>query len=127
MNGTHIMNNLNEKQIETKTKIEQFANLFGVDPKWACAIAMTESSLGLKQKSLTGCLGVFQMSLVAMKDLLQEIGQIDDDVVDIACGLSFLWLLLKRWKTMEEATNHFCDPNDRGFYWDKVQEYMKGE
>lgn len=115
---------MNKKQLETKAKIELFAQLLGIDPKWAVAVAMVESSLGLKQKSGTGCLGVFQMSTIAMKDLLLEMTKIDDDIIDIACGLLFLRLLLKRWGSMEEATNHFCDPADRGFYLKKVQILM---
>jgi hypothetical protein len=116
---------LTQKQIETKTEIEFFAKLFGIDPVWASAVAMVESALGTAQKSPTGCLGVFQMSLIAMKDLLQSMEQVDDDMVDIVCGIAFLKLLFKRWKTIEEATNHFCDPNDRVFYFDRVKKYMR--
>lgn len=116
---------LNQKQIETKTKIEIFARLFNVDPAWASAVAMTESSLGLHQMSPTHCRGVFQMSSIAMKDLLLTMDQIDDDLVDIVCGLAFLRLLLKRHGTQEGATKHFCDPNDRGYYWDRVRYFMK--
>jgi len=118
------MKNLNEKQLETKIKIEFFAKLFGVDPSWAVSVAMVESALGTAQKSPTGCLGVFQMSSIAMKDLLWEMEKIDDDLIDIICGIAFLRLLRKRWKTMEEATNHFCDPDDRSFYLDRVKRYM---
>ena len=119
------MKNLTEKQIETKVKIEFFARLFGIDPKWAVAVAMTESSLGRFQKSPTGCSGVFQMSGIAMKDLLLSMRDIDDDMVDIVCGIAFLRLLSKRWKTVEEATKHYCDPADRPFYIDRVKQYMK--
>jgi membrane-bound lytic murein transglycosylase MltF len=121
MRGT--LKNLTQKQIETKVKIEFFARLFGVDPKWAIAIAMVESSLGLAQKSPTGCSGVFQMSTIAMKDLLLSMRDIDDDMVDIVCGIAFLRLLLKRWKTIEGATERFCDPNDRSFYLQRVLEF----
>ena len=113
------------KQIETKIKIDFFARLFGIDPQWATAIAMVESALGEKQRSPTDCLGVFQMSTIAMKDLLQNMEWMDDDLVDIACGVAFLRLLLKRWSTVEEATNHFCDPADRGFYFNRVKQYME--
>lgn len=108
------------KQIETKCKIETIAQMFGVDADWAVAIAMTESSLGMNQKSPTGCLGVFQMSQIAMKDIWLTMAEVDDDFADIACGVLFLRLLLKRWKTMEEATKHFCDPMDAHFYVDRV-------
>jgi len=97
----------------------------GLDPAWALAVAMVESSLGEKQKSPTGCRGVFQMSAIAMKDLLQEMEKQDDDLIDIACGLAFLHLLLKRHKTMEAATAKFCDPNDRDFYVSRVVNYME--
>ena len=115
---------MTRRQMETKVKVETVAKFFGVDPKWAVAIAMTESSLGERQVSSTGCAGVFQMSSVAMKDLLQEMKQANDDLVDIVCGVAFLRLLLKRWGSIEEATAHFCDPKDRGFYLTRVAEYM---
>lgn len=118
------MENLTEKQIETKKKIEFIARIFGIDPKWAVAVAMVESSLGLYQKSSTGCRGVFQISSVAMKDLLREMEKVDDDLIDIFAGIAFLRVLLKRWKSIEEATLHYCDPNDRHFYLERVQKYM---
>lgn len=119
------MLNLNQKQIETKVKIEFFAKLFGIDPKWAVSVAMVESSLGLHQQSPTGTKGVFQMTSIAMKDLLQLMRQSDDDLGDISSGVWFLSELLKRWKTIEEATNHYCDPGDRYFYWQKVKQNME--
>jgi len=117
--------NLTVKQKETIEKIKTVASLIGIDPAWATAVAMVESSLGEHQLSPTGCKGVFQMSMIAMKDLHQLMQQEDDDFADIACGMLFLRLLLKRWKTIEKATAHFCDPADRDFYVDKVKEYMK--
>lgn len=115
---------LTRKQIETKEKIEKLASLFGIDTAWAVAIAMIESSLGINQKSPTGCRGVFQMSTIAMKDLLLSMEQINDDIVDIACGILFLRLLLKRHGSMEKATRHFCTPDDRDFYLEKVKMYQ---
>jgi membrane-bound lytic murein transglycosylase MltF len=117
--------NLTTHQQLVKDKIEQVAKVLGVNPTWAVSIAMTESSLGMAQESPTGCRGVFQMSSIAMKDLLQEMEKVDDELIDIACGISFLHLLIKRHKTIEEATAHFCDPNDRDFYIDRVKVYMK--
>lgn len=117
--------NLLPRQIETMETIRKVADVLGVDPSWAVSVAMVESSLGEKQKSPTGCRGVFQMSSIAMKDLLQEMEKSDDDLVDIACGLAFLHLLLKRHKTIEAATAKFCDPNDRDFYVSKVINYME--
>ena len=115
---------MTRRQMETKAKIETIAGLFGIDPKWAVAIAMTESSLGEKQVSPTGCSGVFQMSGVAMKDLLKEMQNKDDDLTDIVCGVAFLRLLLKRWGNIEDATMHYCDPKDRGFYLSRVAKFM---
>lgn len=117
--------NLLTKQIEVKDKIVKIATAMGVDPAWAVSIAMVESSLGMHQKSPTGCRGVFQMSGIAMKDLLQEMEKSDDDLIDITCGLAFLHLLLKRHKTIEAATAKFCDPNDRDFYVSRVINYME--
>lgn len=115
---------LNPEQIDNKTKIETISKIFGIDPKWAVAVAMTESSLGLNQKSPTGCRGVFQMSQIAMKDLLQEMERQDDDLIDNFAGVAFLRLLLKRHGSIEGATGHFCDPKDRDFYIDRVKGYM---
>ena len=117
--------NLIHRQLETKEKIEKIAPFFNLDPLWPISIAMVESSLGVKQISSTGCKGVFQMSSIAMKDLLQEMSKVDDDLIDIACGIAFLYLLLKRHKTIEEATAHFCDPDDIKFYTPKILDYMK--
>ena len=116
--------NLIPKQTDTKAKIEAVAKVLGVDPLWAVAVAMAESSLGVYQKSPTGCLGVFQMSSIAMKDLHQEMAKGDDDWADIACGVAFLRLLLKRHKTIRAATEKFCDPKDRDFYVSRVINYM---
>lgn len=117
--------NLIPRQAETLEKIRRVAIAMGLEPAWPIAVAMTESSLGLGQKSPTGCRGVFQMSAVAMKDLLQEMEKVDDDMIDIACGLAFLHLLLKRHKTVEAATARFCDPNDKDFYVSRVVNYME--
>lgn len=117
--------NLTSRQMECRHEIVRIAQAMGVDPVWATAVAMVESSLGEAQVSPTGCVGVFQMSSIAMKDLHQEMSKQNDDVADIACGLAFLHLLLKRHKTIEAATAKFCDPNDRDFYVNKVLGYMK--
>ena len=117
--------NLIHSQQAVKDNIVRIAKVLGVDSSWALAIAMTESSLGVNQVSSTGCLGVFQMSSIAMKDLLQEMKKVDDETVDIACGLCFLRILLKRHKSIEKATAAFCDPKDRSFYIDQVKAYMK--
>ena len=116
---------LNQKQLETKEKIIKIAEAIGLNSSWALAIAMTESSLGEKQKSPTGCRGVFQMSSIAMKDLLIEMEKADDDIIDIACGLAFLHLLLKRHKSFDNATAHFCDPNDKWFYIERMRDFMR--
>lgn len=122
---------LTAKQIETKTKIELFARLLELDPGWALGVAMVESSLGEKQKSPTGARGVFQMTSIAMKDLLLTMDVVDDDWVDILCGLLFLRVLKKRWGSWEQAINHYCDPNDVSFYLNRVEHWkniltMKG-
>ncbi len=117
--------NLIPRQKETLEKVRIAAEAIGIDPLWAIAVAMVESSLGMHQKSPTGCRGVFQMSSIAMKDLLQEMEKADDDVIDIFCGCAFLHLLLKRHGTIEAATAKFCDPNDRDFYVSKVVNYME--
>jgi hypothetical protein len=116
---------MNEKQKQVRADIIRLAEFLGVDPAWACAIAEVESSLGINQKSPTGCLGVFQMSSIAMKDLLWEMAKQDDETVDICCGVLFLRLLLKRHGTIEQATAKYCDPKDRHFYVPKVLKLME--
>lgn len=116
--------NLTPRQREVLAKIRAGAVAMGLDPAWCAAVAMTESSLGESQKSATGCRGVFQMSGIAMKDLLQEMEKRDDDLIDIACGLAFLHLLLRRHGSIEAATAKFCDPADRDFYVERVKGYM---
>lgn len=116
---------LNNKQSVVKDRITLLSVVMGLDPKLTVAIAMTESSLGLNQKSPTGCKGVFQMSSIAMKDLLQEMVKVDDEIIDIACGLAFIHLLVRRWKTTEEVVAHFCDPKDFDFYLERVNYYME--
>jgi len=115
--------NLDARQLETLAKIRVIAKVLDVDPDWAAAVAMVESALGKYQLSKTGAKGVFQMTSIAMKDLLLEMQKADDDMGDILCGVLFLRLLLKRWKTEEGATEHFCDPKDRGFYLERVKKF----
>jgi membrane-bound lytic murein transglycosylase MltF len=117
------MPRLTTAQRQTKATIEEMADFFGLDPDWCAAVAMVESSLGAHQRSPTGCVGVFQMSSIAMKDLLQSMPSIGDDRIDIACGVAFLALLRRRWGTEADATAHFCDPKDRGVYLPRVERY----
>lgn len=116
---------LTEEQKKTKNLIEKVWSAIGMYSPWPVAVAITESSLGVNQKSPTGARGVFQMTSIAMKDLLLEMENKNDDVVDILCGTAFLYLLLKRWGTIEEATAHYCDPKDRDFYVERVMNYIK--
>ncbi len=116
---------LNLKQQMTKATIEEIAHIFKIDSRWAVAVALTESSLGLNQKSPTGARGVFQMTSIAMKDLLWEMENKDDDLIDIVCGIAFLRLLLRRHGTLQDATERYCAPGDRDFYVKRVVDYMK--
>lgn len=114
---------INKRQADTSSTIQKISEILGVDSKWTVAVAFVESSLGENQKSPTGCRGVFQMSSVAMKDLLLEMEKKDDDLIDICCGILFLRVLLRRHGSIEAATAKFCDPNDRGFYVDRVMKH----
>lgn len=118
---------LTAKQADVKAKIEFFARLLEIPSDWACAIAEVESNYGLYQKSKTAARGVFQMTGIAMKDLLLEMEKHDDDTGDIVIGILFLRLLLRRHKNIRRATEKYCDPNDRDFYIDKVFKIMGGE
>jgi membrane-bound lytic murein transglycosylase MltF len=115
---------LEEKQLDVKTKIDALTEMLGLPSSWPASIAMTESSLGLNQKSPTGCVGVFQLSSIAMKDLQLEMRKHDDEWIDILCGIAFLHLLYKRFNgDIATATEHFCDPNDRDFYTNRMLHY----
>ena len=116
---------LNKKQKEVRAKIETIARLADIDPTWVTAVAMTESSLGLNQKSPTGARGVFQMTTIAMKDLLLEMENSDDELTDIFCGVAFLRTLLWRWGSIDDATLHYCNPKDRHFYLKRVADYIQ--
>ena len=117
--------NLDQKQLTTLMKIRTAAKLAEIDPDLAVGLAMTESSLGKAQESPTGAKGVFQMSTIAMKDLLQEMKKKDDDIIDILCGVAFLYLLTKRHGSTEAALSHYCDPKDRSFYMDRVKKFAE--
>lgn len=97
----------------------------GLNPAWALAIAEIESSLGNNLLSPTGAKGVFQMTTIAMKDLLLDMANKDNPIVGILCGLAFLHLLKKRWNTEDSATVHFCDPKDRDMYLKKMIRYRQ--
>ena len=84
---------MNAKQRQVKADIIKLAEIIGVDPPLGCAIAEVESSFGINQKSPTGCLGVFQMSSIAMKDLFQEMSRADHGDV----GYLLLRLLARRY------------------------------
>lgn len=114
-----------QRQHKIEKQIREIAKLFNLDPDWPCAIALVESSLGENQKSPTGSKGVFQMTSIAMKDLLQEMAKKDDDLIDIVCGVAFLSVLYKRYGSWMTATSHFCAPKDIGFYTVKVKKLME--
>jgi len=114
---------LNQEQQVNKETIEKIADIVGIDPKWALAVSMTESSLGLHRISPTGAKGLFQMTSIAMKDLLLEME--NDNMVGTLCGIAFLWLLYKRHHSVEDATLKYCDPNDRHFYWKRVEKFVE--
>lgn len=115
---------MTETQQATETLIKKLAPIIGVDTSWALAIADQESSLGENQLSPTGAKGVFQMTRIAMLDLIQEMAKKDDDMIDVCCGLLFLRLLFRRHKNIEEATGKYCDPNDKHFYVPSVLKKM---
>jgi membrane-bound lytic murein transglycosylase MltF len=110
--------------MQTFREITRLSKALGIDTSWALAIAEQESSLGENQLSPTGAKGVFQMTRIAVLDLLQESQKMDDDMIDICFGLLFLRLLLKRHGSIEEATGHYCDPNDKDKYVPSVIKKM---
>lgn len=116
---------MNANQEHVKQQIENYCAILDIDPNWACAVAMVESSLGDNRLSRTGCRGIFQMSSIAMEDLRREMATGHEDDIEILCGLLFLRLLYRRWGSIEQATLHYCDPADRGFYLDRVLGYLE--
>jgi hypothetical protein len=117
-----------ENDLTIENRIILVARLLGVDPNWCLAVAQVESAMGKHQLSPTGAKGIFQMTSIAMKDLLLEMENKHSywkEWIDICNGILFLGLLKIRWKTKKDATNHYCDPNDRSFYWPKVAVLME--
>ena len=105
-------------------KIREVCELVGISTTLALAIAEVESTMGKNQLSKTGARGVFQMTSIAMKDLLQEMEKKDDDWIDIMCGVLYLRVLLRRWKDVETAVKKYCDSEVRDDYWAKVSAAM---
>ena len=101
-------------------KIREVCELIGFPVSLALAIAEVESAMGKYQLSPTGARGVFQMTSIAMKDLLLEMERHDDEWVDILCGLAFLHVLKRRWKEPEAIVKRYCDPAEKDAYWEKV-------
>ena len=114
---------LNDKQIANKGMIEAFAQLQRIPPAWAVAVAMEESSLGLKMLSLTKAKGLFGDTSAAMMDVLNMCQY--DPVVSASAGGAYLHVLLDRFKDIETATFHYPDPKDRDWYVKKVMDYME--
>ena len=110
-------------QEEIKKAIFDIAKIVDVDPALAMAIAKIESGFGFQQKSKTGARGIFQMTSIAMKDLLLYMESHTDDIVDILVGLAFLKVLSTRWnKDEQRIAEKYCDPKDRDWYPAKALE-----
>jgi len=105
----------------TENKIKLFSAIFSLDPVLSLSVAHVESSMGKNQLSPTGAKGVFQMTTIAMKDLLNEMEKHDDDLIDISAGCAFLRTLKRRWGMPENIVKHYCDPKEQEKYWKKVQ------
>jgi hypothetical protein len=103
-------------QEEVKRAIFQVAKIVGIDPAVAMAVSEIESKHGMYQKSKTGARGIFQNTLISMKDLLLKMEESSDDIIDICVGICFLRLLFVRHKDWMTALSKYCDPNDRDWY-----------
>lgn len=114
---------LSARQWEVAELIREVARIAGIDKNWSVAHGMVESSLGVNRRSPTGAKGVFGMTSIAMKDLLQEME--NDDTIAILCGVAFLKLLHDRHGEYRDATLKYCDPKDRDFYWARVKDYWE--
>lgn len=88
----------------------------------AVAVAQVESAMGRYQKSPTGARGVFQLTSIAFKDMMESLTSTErHERTDILCGVAFLCLLQDRWEGIEAIVSHFCDPAEKEAYWKKVQ------
>lgn len=112
---------MDDKPNTIKDKIIEASKLVGLNPSWTLAIAEVESSMGANQLSPTGAKGVFQMTSIAMAELLRIMVRKDDEWVDIFCGIVYLNHLKKQWGSESLATIHYCDPKVRDEYLNKVQ------
>ena len=106
-------------------KIVAAAKIVGLDPSWPLAIAEVESSMGANQLSPTGARGIFQMTSIAMAELLRIMVRKDDEWADILCGIAYLNALKNQWGSEESATIHYCDPKVRDAYSKKVKAAKK--
>lgn len=113
-------------QEEVKETIYKIAKLVGVDPAIALAVSEVESSHGTHLRSPTGAKGVFQMTSIAMQDLLQVMATPGKEIIGICCGVCFLKLLKDRHKDETQALRKYCDPNDRHWYPAKVLRLAEG-
>lgn len=109
------------KPISIKDKIKAISEIVGLDPAWVLAIAEVESSMGVNQLSPTGARGVFQMTSIAMAELLRIMVRKDDEWADILCGIAYLNALKNQWGSEDSATIKFCNPKDRDFYLSRVR------
>jgi len=90
----------------------------------AVAICDVESAMGKYILSPTGARGAFQLTSIAMRDMLQAMGERRYERTAILCGIAFLCLLQDRWQPADVIVKHYCDPAERDAYWAKVQAKM---
>lgn len=105
---------------DVKKMIFKVCKAVGVDPAVAMAISEIESQHGMYRQSPTGARGVFQMTSIAMKDLLIEMAEPDRQALGICCGVAFIRLLMTRHEDELTAISKYCDPDDREWYPEKV-------
>lgn len=107
-----------EEKIRAICKIVEFPEDLAV------AIAKVESAMGKYILSPTGAKGIFQLTSIAMKDMLQVMAEHKYERTAILCGIGFLCLLQDRWMDAQEIVFHFCDPAEKDAYWKKIQKVI---
>lgn len=111
--------------VTTEEKIRAICEIIEFPADGAVAIAQVESAMGKYLLSRTGARGIFQLTSIAMRDMLEAMARPKHERTGILCGLAFLCLLQDRWTDLDTIVRHYCDPDEKEAYLAKVHEFME--
>lgn len=106
-------------------KIRAICEIMGFSGDLAVAVATVESAMGKYIISPTNARGLFQLTSIALKDMLQAMGLERHERVAMLCGIAFLCLLQDRWgDDPRTIVGHYADPAEKEAYWKKIQKAL---